>query len=47
MIMVDSPVWVDHLLASARLKVGGSLWTRDKRLQTVANRLGVSAVLCG
>src|SRR6202030_2414143 len=36
-----------HLLASARLTSGGSLWTRDKRLQTVADRLGVSAVLCG
>jgi hypothetical protein len=47
MIMVDSPVWVDHLLASARLKVGGSLWTRDIHLQTVADRLGLTAVPSG
>jgi predicted nucleic acid-binding protein len=36
-----------HLLASARLTAGGSLWTRDKRLQAVADRLGVAAVLSG
>jgi predicted nucleic acid-binding protein len=34
-----------HLLASVRLTAGGSLWTRDKRLQAVADRLGVTAVL--
>jgi len=36
-----------HLLASARLTAGGSLWTRDKRLQAVADQLGVAAVLSG
>jgi predicted nucleic acid-binding protein len=36
-----------HLLASVRLTAGGSLWTRDKRLQSVADRLGVAAVLSG
>ncbi len=36
-----------HLLASVRLTAGGSLWTRDKRLQAVADRLGVAAVLSG
>jgi predicted nucleic acid-binding protein len=33
-----------HLLASVRLTAGGSLWTRDKRLQAVADRFGVAAV---
>jgi len=32
-----------HLLASARLTSGGSLWTRDKRLHAVADRLGLAA----
>jgi len=32
-----------HLLASTRLTLGGSLWTRDKRLHTVANRLGLAS----
>ncbi len=36
-----------HLLASVRLTAGGSLWTRDRRLQSVADRLGVAAVLSG
>ncbi len=31
-----------HLLASARLLPGGRLWTRDKRLQAQAERLGVA-----
>jgi predicted nucleic acid-binding protein len=30
-----------HLLASARL-AGASLWTRDKRLQSVAVELGLA-----
>ena len=35
--------WVDaHLVASARLSQAG-LWTRDKRLFAVAQRLGVTA----
>lgn len=34
-----------HLLASVRLTVAGSLWTRDRRLQAVAAGLGMSAVL--
>jgi predicted nucleic acid-binding protein len=36
-----------HLLASARLTAGGSLWTRDKRLHAVADRLGLATVLSG
>lgn len=36
--------WVDaHLLASTLLTPGTSLWTRDKRLQTAAERLGIAA----
>jgi predicted nucleic acid-binding protein len=31
-----------HLLASARLTAGGSLWTRDRRLHAVAGRLGLA-----
>ena len=34
-----------HLLAAARLTAGSKLWTRDGRLQTVAARLGLAAVL--
>ena len=32
-----------HLLAAARLTPSASLWTRDKRLQTVAAHLNVPA----
>ncbi len=32
-----------HLLASARLSEGTSFWTRDKRLQVAAERLGIAA----
>jgi predicted nucleic acid-binding protein len=32
-----------HLLASCRLAPGSSLWTRDKRLRTEAERIGVAA----
>ena len=32
-----------HLLASVRLTAGAALWTRDKRLHGVAERLGVAA----
>jgi len=31
-----------HLLASARLTAGGSLWTRDKHLHAIAGRLGLA-----
>jgi predicted nucleic acid-binding protein len=31
-----------HLLASARLTVGAFLWTKDKRLAQLADRLGVA-----
>lgn len=31
-----------HLLASARLTPGASLWTRDKRLHGAAERLGLA-----
>lgn len=31
-----------HLLASARLMPGARLWTRDRRLDAVAERLGLS-----
>ena len=34
-----------HLLASTRLTPGTLLWTRDKRLRTVANQVGLLAVL--
>jgi len=34
-----------HLLASARLTAGASLWTRDKRLHTVADQLGLAIAL--
>lgn len=38
--------WADaHLLASARLTAGSSLWTRDRRLRAAAQRLGVAAPL--
>ena len=32
-----------HLLAAVRLTAGAGLWTRDKRLQGVAARLGMGA----
>jgi hypothetical protein len=32
-----------HLLAAVRLKAGSQLWTRDKRLGAIANRMGLSA----
>lgn len=36
--------WVDaHLLASARLTPSSCLWTRDKRLRAVAERLEIAA----
>ena len=31
-----------HILASALLTLGGKLWTRDKRLQAQAERVGVA-----
>lgn len=34
-----------HLLASVRLTAGAWLWTRDRRLKSAANRLGVEADL--
>jgi predicted nucleic acid-binding protein len=34
-----------HLLAAVRLTFNASLWTRDKRLLTVANHLGVASEL--
>jgi predicted nucleic acid-binding protein len=34
-----------HLLAAARLTAGSKLWTRDRRLQAVATRLGLAAAL--
>jgi predicted nucleic acid-binding protein len=38
--------WVDtHLLAAARLTPGAALWTRDRRLRSVAQRLGLAAAL--
>jgi predicted nucleic acid-binding protein len=32
-----------HLLAAVRLSAGSQLWTRDKRLGAIANRMGVAA----
>ena len=32
-----------HLLAAVRLTGGGTLWTRDKRLLSVAERLRLAA----
>jgi predicted nucleic acid-binding protein len=40
-ILVDTSVWVDHLLASATLSGGARLWTRDKRLRAAAQGLGL------
>lgn len=34
-----------HLLASVRSTDGASIWTRDKRLNSVASRLGLAAAL--
>jgi predicted nucleic acid-binding protein len=34
-----------HLLASVRLMPGSSLWTRDRRLNDIAAKLGVAANL--
>ncbi len=34
-----------HLIASARISPGARLWSRDKRLRTQAERLGVAADL--
>ena len=34
-----------HLLAAVRLTLGASLWTRDKRLLTVASHLGMTSGL--
>ena len=36
-----------HLLASIRLTAGSSLWTRDKRLSRVAERLSLSSSASG
>jgi predicted nucleic acid-binding protein len=36
-----------HLLASVRLTLGGKLWTRDKRLLSVAERLGLAFAAVG
>jgi predicted nucleic acid-binding protein len=36
-----------HLLAAVRLTFGALLWTRDKRLQTVAEQLGLAAAFSG
>lgn len=32
-----------HLLAAVRLNAGSQLWTRDKRLGAIANRMGLNA----
>ncbi len=32
-----------HLLASSLLTLGSALWTRDKRLRAVAEKLGIAA----
>ncbi|MBR0647698.1 hypothetical protein [Plastoroseomonas hellenica] len=42
MILVDTSVWVDHLLAATRLSAGAILWTRDRRLHAVADRWGLA-----
>ena len=34
-----------HLLTSARLTSHAQLWTRDRRLQTVATQLGLAALM--
>ena len=34
-----------HLLAAVRLAEGTSLWTRDQRLRTVADQMGLAASL--
>lgn len=38
--------WVDaHLLTATMLTDGAQLWTRDRRLSTAADRLGLAAAL--
>lgn len=38
--------WIDaHLLASVQLTSDALLWTRDRRLRTAAERLGLAAPL--
>ncbi|MBC7520997.1 MAG: VapC toxin family PIN domain ribonuclease [Sandarakinorhabdus sp.] len=34
-----------HLIASALLMVGGRIWTRDRRLHNVAERLGIALAI--
>jgi hypothetical protein len=53
MILVDTSVWIDHfrrgdptlseLLTNGQPTPDASLWTRDKRLRAVAERLSLAA----
>ena len=53
MILVNTPVWVDHLqrgnnglaehlLAAVLLTPGSTLWTLDKRLHEASTRIGAA-----
>ena len=48
-MMFESGIgYVDtHLLAAARLTAGTTLWTHDKRLHAVADRLALAAIQPG
>ena len=45
MILVDTSIWIDHLLAAVRLTPPARLATRDKRLHKAAERLGLGQSL--
>jgi len=40
-MLVDTAIWIDHLLASASVS-GERIWTRDRRLHTAASALGLA-----
>ncbi|GAA5154781.1 hypothetical protein GCM10025768_26490 [Microbacterium pseudoresistens] len=42
-ILVDTSIWIDHLLASPLIRGDVRLWTRDRRRAEAAARLGIDA----